>query len=66
MKHETKRAKIPDKLDIKLACDADLNAAWKNAGMKKTPSDRFSLIAALVGGLTHLFSRDDHLPHSKN
>lgn len=48
------RPRWPDNLDIKLACDADLNNVWRkiSGGETPSPASKITVAEALIGGLT--------------
>jgi hypothetical protein len=52
------KVKIPGKIDIELAVDADLNSLWKS---KRYPSPRqmINIQKAILGGLTEEMDRTD-------
>jgi len=53
----------PDKLDIKIVCDADLNNVWRKTSDGKEPSSasRLTVGEALIGGLTREQDESDAL-----
>ena len=70
---ERNHAKIPDRKDITLAADADLNKTWEQVenpptGNKKfrSPRERITVNEALVGQSRIQTSDDVATPHTKN
>lgn len=65
---ERRFARIPDKMDLKLAVNADLNRIWREVGngTHVTPAERISLNEALVVGTSRFQDEYDRLPQSTN